>query len=667
VHVTTVSNDDLLIKTADEITDVWLQAVLGREDLRVVTVERVGTGQMSLTLRITYSDGTDAQATVIAKIAAEDEKSRGTGIGMGAYQREVTFYQLLRDRIGGPLPEHHAAVYDSSEGWFTLVMEDAVGAEQGDQIAGCDVETADVAMRALARVHAPVWNDLSVGLSELFATDAPNPLGTALLEALIPGFFERYDARISEEHKEVIRRYAAAADAHNADRPGPFGLTHSDFRLDNVMFGGARECIIVDWQSARWGKSVSDVAYFIGGALATEDRRAHERDLVRVYYDTLLANGVTDFTWEQCWDEYRRYVFWGISMVIVPSMFVEQTERGDDMFMSWLERSCQQAIDLGSLDLLPTEVGAPVPLRPVSKDESPHPAGEEPLWSESWYLDAISEDGSLGLYSRIGDTANRDCAHYMMAIVRPGRAPIVLNDLDAPHPSRHFAKQSIQADDFSVLQTIKRPMVEIHSTFSGTAREYASETSMFHGDEGTPIEVAFDLTWRTTAIPYQWRITTRYEVACSVEGTVTIDGEQIAFTGVGQRDHSWGLRDWWAQDWMWSALHLEDGTRIHAAIIDERQLAFGYVQSGGVVNELASGRCRVERTDPDLVDRCLIHLDGVDMDLEVTPTAHGSVLLLSDDGRECHFLRSLVAVRTADGRTGCGWIEWGFNPRAAAQ
>jgi hypothetical protein len=660
--MTTVSGEDVLIRTAADINDEWLRAVLQRPDVTVTSVNRVGTGQMSLTLRVCFRDESGHESSVITKIAAEDEQSRGIGVGMGAYQREVTFYNVLRDRIGGPLPERYAAVYDNAEGWFTLVMEDAVGAEQGDQVAGCDAATAEAAVRAIARVHAPVWNDVSVGAGEPFITDAPNPLNTALLEALLPGFFERYDARISDEHKDVIRRYAAAADAHNAHRTEPFGLVHADFRLDNMLFGGPRECLVVDWQSAQWGKSVVDVAYFIGGALSIEERREHEEDLVRAYHETLVSNGVSDFTWEQCWLEYRRQVFWGIAMVIAPSMFVEQTERGDDMFMNWLQRTCQQAIDLGSVDLLPTEMGPPAPLRPTSKDELPHPAGTELLWSESWYLDAVSDDGSIGVYSRIGNTANRDGAEYMMAIVRPGLPPIIVNNATISNLSLSMASQTVRTDEFSVVQNIRRPMVEVHSTFAGTARQYADEAAVFRGDVGAPLDVTFDLTWRTSAVPYQWRITSRYEVPCAVEGSIVIDGDEIAFSGVGQRDHSWGERDWWAQEWMWCAFHLEDGTHMHAAMIGGRDLALGYVQQGGVLTELTTGTCHVKRDDPDVVRECVIHLDGVDLDLIVTPAAHGSVLLTHEDGRECHFLRAMASVRTEDGRVGQGWIEWGFNP-----
>ena len=34
-------------------------------------------------------------------------------------------------------------------------------------------------------------------------------------------------------------------------------------------------------------------------------------------------------------------------------------------------------------------------------------------------------------------------------------------------------------------------------------------------------------------------------------------------SGQGQRDHSWGVRDWWAFGWCWAAARLDDGTRVH--------------------------------------------------------------------------------------------------------
>ena len=54
-----------------------------------------------------------------------------------------------------------------------------------------------------------------------------------------------------------------------------------------------------------------------------------------------------------------------------------------------------------------------------------------------------------------------------------------------------------------------------------------------------------------TASPTTTSLTTRYEIPCLVTGTVTVDGETFTVEGQGQRDHSWGVRDWWAFGWCW--------------------------------------------------------------------------------------------------------------------
>jgi hypothetical protein len=88
---------------------------------------------------------------VVVKLASTDPTSRATGVSLGLYFREVAFYRNLGARIGEPLPRCHAAAYDPSEGWFTLVLEDISGGVQGDQIAGCSVES--LALRS-ARLRA---------------------------------------------------------------------------------------------------------------------------------------------------------------------------------------------------------------------------------------------------------------------------------------------------------------------------------------------------------------------------------------------------------------------------------------------------------------------------------------------------------------------------------
>jgi hypothetical protein len=626
----------------------------------LLDTERIGTGQMSQSYRVTFA-AKDALAngteSVVVKLASDDPTSRATGVGMGAYFREVAFYGNLAARIGGPVPRCHLAVYDSAEGWFTLVLEDIVGATQGDQIAGCAVAEARVALRELARLHAPVLGDLALGVADYL--NQPNPLTQELLTMLLPGFLERYGDRVAPEHAEVCRRLIPVLDAWAAERTPPLGLVHGDFRLDNLLFGDGT-CKVVDWQTVTWGPALLDAAYFIGGSMGIEDRRAHEQELVRLYHDELLSQGVTSLSWEQCWHEYRRQTFHGILMAVAASMVVVRTERGDDMFMTVLERNAQQILDLDALSLLPApDSSRPVPLRPEPQDEGRHAPGPEPLWNESWYFDAIAEDESLGIYVRLGRLPNQGVSLYTAAVCGPGRPSIMLVNTSAPLPEADDESQAIDIEGLHAEQHCEQPLERFRATVRGTANAHEDESAPLRGEPGAPVDVELDLTWETDGIPYAWRQTTRYEIPCRVTGVVRIAGEEIAFSGPGQRDHSWGSRDWWAVDWMWSAAHFSDGTHTHAVGVPQMPgYGVGYVQKDGELVEITSVNASQEIADNGLIERARIVSQPDELELEVEPLAFGALRLEAPDGRVSLFPRAMCRVHRGDGTTGTGWVEW---------
>jgi hypothetical protein len=651
--------DAPLIRTAEEITSRWLSDALGHPGIAVLDVGPIGTGQMSQSYRVRFT-GAELESVVV-KLASANEMSRATGVGLGAYSREVTFYRELAPRIGGPLARCFTAVYDPAEGWFTLILEDIAGAVQGDQIAGCSVDDAAIAMRALAEIQAPVLGDIALGAADYL--NLPNPLNQALVAQLLPGFLERYGDRVAPEHAELCERMVPSLDGWGADRRPPLGIVHGDYRLDNMLFADGR-CTVVDWQTMSWGPALLDASYFIGGGLSVEDRRASEQSLVREYWDALVARGIEGFAWETCWEEYRRQVFYGLVMTICASMIVERTARGDDMFMAWLARNAQQALDLDSLGLMPlfdpTHPGRPAPLRPAAADEGRHPPGPEALWNESWYFDAVSDAGDLGVYVRLGRLPNQDISLYTACICGPGRPSIMLVNPSAPLPAADDDEQVIEIPGLRARQICEEPLERWRVLVDGAGQAFEDESAPLRAEAGTPVEIALDLVWETDGEPYAWRQSTRYEIPCRVSGTVRIgDSDAIAFSGPGQRDHSWSARDWWAVDWMWCGLHLEDGTHIHAVGIPAMPgYGVGYVQRDGVVSEIESVHSSFEAAPNGLVSRASVKCGPDELELEVEPLAFGALRLEAPDGRLSLFPRAMARIRTADGRSGSGWIEW---------
>jgi hypothetical protein len=676
---TTLEPSPGVVRTREQLDARWLRAALGCGPISSFAGEQIGTGQMSESHRISlqYEDQARAgPATAVLKLASRDPSSRATGVGLGIYAREVRFYQELAPRIGGPLARCAAAAYDEAEGWFTLLLEDVAPAQVGDQIAGCGVEQARLAMRELARLHGPVLEDSELAASEWL--NRPSPVGGALVGALLPGFLERYGERIAPEHRALCERFAPRVDEWLSARNPPLGVVHGDFRLDNLLFGqpgSARELTVVDWQTVGWGGAMSDAAYFLGGALTPELRRAHERELFAEYHEALCAQGVRGFGAERCWTEYRRHAFAGVLMAIVASMLVERTPRGDEMFVAMLARHGQQALDLDAEALLgepsAARASAPAP-RPAAADEAPHRPGPEQLWNESWYFDAAAPDGSLGAYVRVGLYPQLDVCWYTALVCAPGRATIAAIDFAAPLPAA--GSLAVSTPELRAEHRCEEPLERFEVTLRASARAYADAAELLRGvpggpgDRGEPVSLALELAFHTAGVPYAYRLATRYEIPCRVRGTIRVDDRLLELHDApGQRDHSWGVRDWWSMDWMWSALHLEDGTRLHAVQLrmpHAPALGVGYAQpaSGGLV-ELARVDASEQLGADGLITRAELALEPGELRLQATPLAFAPLRLVAPDGRVSHFPRAMCGVRTADGRSGVGWIEWNLNQR----
>jgi hypothetical protein len=187
----------------------------------------------------------------------------------------------------------------------------------------------------------------------------------------------------------------------------------------------------------------------------------------------------------------------------------------------------------------------------------------------------------------------------------------------------------------------------------------------YRGERGDRVGFGLDLEWIEAAPAQMSTGLPRYEQACVVQGEVLVGDERIQIDGFGERDHSWGHRDWWTMPWCWTAGRLSDGTAFHAfrPLIDI-PFASGFVAPpNGEVENVEHFAVETELGREDLPSSASIELG--DLGLLVTPTAHAPVLLEAPDGRVSRFPRSLCRFEsTADDRSGWGWTEWCQPPPA---
>lgn len=332
--------------------------------------EGVGIVGQLARLQLRY-DGQAAGApgTVILKMPSQYPENRAIGDHFNFYEREARFYEQLADKVPVRTAQCYWNHVDPATATFGLLLEDLGDRTMISQIAGVPGLRAAEALRALARLHgawwaAPVLDDLGW----MPRLDEPINLaaGQQYRDAW-PVFLERIGDDLPAEAMALGERTQLVFEdlLRNGVAEAPLTVCHGDFRADNLMFddrAGTDEAVaVLDWQITYRGPAITDVAYFLCQSLTVDERRAHEAELVRGWYDELAATarqeqGATldDYPFDLAWSQYRRASL-GTTVYAVTAMGAMDpaNERGRELVTSMAVRSFTAALDLEAGDLLP--------------------------------------------------------------------------------------------------------------------------------------------------------------------------------------------------------------------------------------------------------------------------------------------------------------------------
>lgn len=319
---------------------------------------RIGEGMIGANYRVILSGGSSATPeSVVVKLPSPGEESRAAGIAHRTYEREAKFYMQLADSVDIRRPHCHWVEFDEATHDFVLVLEDLSPAEPGNQIAGCSVEQARLAVVELARLHGPRWNDPTlhdVDWLQRRTARADGDMLQSVYQHLLTPFLGTYAKYLTKAQIDLATAFGLCLSDWIDGRSNVLTLGHGDYRLDNLLFGtpaGGPAVAVVDWQTPNHGPGIVDVSYFMGAAVMPEVRRSIEADLVDEYLGALRRYDV-DLDRSTLWREYSHAAFAGLVMAVVASMVVTPTERGEAMFAAMAVRAAQHALDLDAMDLI---------------------------------------------------------------------------------------------------------------------------------------------------------------------------------------------------------------------------------------------------------------------------------------------------------------------------
>jgi hypothetical protein len=340
-----------------EISTEWLTAafrstgrikdsVVVSLDLQPVDAGRGLSGQAAR-LRLGYDrDEPGAPSTVFAKLSPESPEVRQQLRGIGHFETEAGFYQDLAGSDSFPVrvPRPYLSIYDHATNASALLIEDLGDARFGDSVAGSSPDDARLIVTQLARLHAHYWEHPSLkGLSWLRSpADVADATG-ALYQAMLPRFEQVWASRAPAELTECARAFSSSLAASlRLASLAPCTLAHTDTRLDNFAFPLVPESgvlIIFDWQLARFARGTSDLAYFLAQSLPIELRRSMETELLSLYLDTLVANGVTGYSSDDLELDYRRGLSSPLRVAVMAGALLDfSSERGTELWLQFAER-----------------------------------------------------------------------------------------------------------------------------------------------------------------------------------------------------------------------------------------------------------------------------------------------------------------------------------------
>lgn len=236
------------------------------------------------------------------------------------YEQEVRFFRDIAPALSIPLPACYFSDTDGATGQALVLMEDllARNAGFGHALSPIGPDTVALGLELLAGLHAHWWQAPQLVDLDRF----PGVLADINLSLLTPDYFADCLARpraseVPAELRDLNRVREAQQALWNLGVSSPC-LIHGDPHLGNWYFESNGEPRLLDWQGIMCGNWAHDVAYFVIGSMTMEDRRLHQRELLRHYLAHLAEQGVSAPGFDEAWLAYRQYAMHGFMWLLNP-------------------------------------------------------------------------------------------------------------------------------------------------------------------------------------------------------------------------------------------------------------------------------------------------------------------------------------------------------------
>jgi hypothetical protein len=348
------------------ITTEWLTAVLCGQSLgAAVTHVEVAPASSGTHERhrlvLTYNDA-GRRAGLPVSIFTKSLPSvvtRMIGGFNGTARVEGQFFTQLRPQIEIEAPIGYFAAFDRRTFASILLLEDLVATKSA---TFCSHRTqvsramADDMIDLLAALHARFYGAPEFASRNRWLAGYPRWFTVGAEKMSLEHYTQRaFDAASHVIPAKLLARrdviWPAAMRALAVHEGEGLGLIHSDVHIGNWYQTAAGKMGLCDWQCLARGHWSRDVAYAITAALAPDDRRKWERELLLRYLERFGALTGTRLDFDDGFRHYREQMvhallMWTITLrhsPLLPNMQPEETT------LAMIERIATAMADLDTI------------------------------------------------------------------------------------------------------------------------------------------------------------------------------------------------------------------------------------------------------------------------------------------------------------------------------
>lgn len=212
-----------------------------------------------------------------------------------------------------------------------------------------------------------------------------------------------------------------------------------------------------------------------------------------------------------------------------------------------------------------------------------HEFGSHADWSESFYFNFYDKQNDICAFMRIGLKPNSNEKNMFCFFMLADGSMVGMKDKDA-YDNTDLKVKNLQ---------FERLVPEKHwrLSFSGSMNKYSAEAL-------TQENVSFSVDFESLNKIFDYRECVsglRAEISKNVasehleqfgraRGRLVVGANEYSIDGLGERDHSWGVRDWNApKQWTWLTCQFSEKLALNVAklVVDQGVVDAGYIHING--------------------------------------------------------------------------------------